>query len=125
MRIYHALSKHKKKSKRVILIQIFILLLIQVNTLNKEVIAEVESVLAEVQSNSLVNSAVLISGKQNNFIAGADISMLQTISDAESGYRLTKEAQRVLDIIANSKKPVVAAINGSCVGGGLEVTHFL
>ncbi|GAB1868424.1 enoyl-CoA hydratase [Camponotus japonicus] len=94
---------------------------VQVNTLNKEVIVEVESVLAEVQSNSLVNSAVLISGKQNNFIAGADISMLQTISDAESGYRLTKEGQRVLDIIANSKKPVVAAINGSCVGGGLEV----
>lgn len=94
---------------------------VQLNTLNKEVIAEIESLLTEVQSNPLVNSAVLISGKQNNFIAGADISMLQTISDAESGYRLTKEGQRVLDTIANSKKPIVAAINGSCLGGGLEV----
>lgn len=94
---------------------------VQLNTLNKEVIAEVESLLTEVQSNPLVNSAVLISGKQNNFIAGADISMLQTFSDAESGYQLVKEAQRVMNIVANSKKPIVAAINGSCLGGGLEV----
>lgn len=85
--------------------------------------AEVESLLAEVQSNSLVNSAVLISGKQNNFIVGADISMLQAISDAESGYRLVKDGQRVLDTIANSEKPIVAAINGPCLGGGLEVTR--
>lgn len=94
------------------------------NTLNKEVMAEIGNLLAEVQSNSLVNSAVLISGKQNNFIAGADISMLQAISNAESGYQLTKEGHRILDIIANSNKPIVAAINGACLGGGLEVTHF-
>lgn len=85
---------------------------------------EVEKVLAEIQSNSLVNSAVLISGKESNFIAGADILMLQTIKDAESGYRLTKECHRILDLLANSKKPIVAAIHGPCLGGGLEVTHF-
>lgn len=93
----------------------------KVNTLNREVMAEVEGLLAEIQSNSLVNSAVLISGKQSGFIVGADIPMLQAITDAESGYRLTKEGHRVLDIIANSKKPIVAAIHGSCLGGGLEV----
>ena len=94
---------------------------IKINALNEEVMAEVEKVLAEVQSNSLVNSAVLISGKEDNFIVGADIPMLQAIKDAESGYRLTKEGHRILDLLANSKKPIVAAIHGSCLGGGLEV----
>lgn len=93
----------------------------KINTLNTEVMAEVESLLAEVESNSLVNSAVLISGKESNFIAGADIPMLQAISDADSGYRLVKEGHRIMDLIANSKKPIVAAIHGSCLGGGLEV----
>ncbi|KAL6424816.1 hypothetical protein ACFW04_010029 [Cataglyphis niger] len=82
---------------------------------------EVENLLTEVQSNSLVNSAVLISGKKSNFIAGADIPMLQAIPDAESGYQLVKEGHRIMDLIANSKKPIVAAIHGSCLGGGLEV----
>ncbi|XP_070149188.1 trifunctional enzyme subunit alpha, mitochondrial isoform X2 [Polyergus mexicanus] len=93
----------------------------KMNVLNTEVMTEVESLLAEVQSNTLVNSAVLISGKENNFIAGADIPMLQAIPDAESGYRLIKEGHRIMDLIANSKKPIVAAIHGSCLGGGLEV----
>ncbi|KAM0727992.1 Trifunctional enzyme subunit alpha, mitochondrial [Formica fusca] len=93
----------------------------KINSLNTEVMAEVESLLAEVESNSLVNSAVLISGKESNFIAGADIPMLQAIRDAESGYRLVKEGHRIIDLIANSKKPIVAAIHGSCLGGGLEV----
>lgn len=85
---------------------------------------EVENLLTEVQSNSLVNSAVLISGKESNFIAGADIPMLQAIPDAESGYQLVKEGHRIMDLIANSKKPIVAAIHGSCLGGGLEVIHI-
>ncbi|KAL6424815.1 hypothetical protein ACFW04_010029 [Cataglyphis niger] len=93
----------------------------KINSLNKEVMTEVENLLTEVQSNSLVNSAVLISGKKSNFIAGADIPMLQAIPDAESGYQLVKEGHRIMDLIANSKKPIVAAIHGSCLGGGLEV----
>ncbi|XP_050461268.1 trifunctional enzyme subunit alpha, mitochondrial [Cataglyphis hispanica] len=93
----------------------------KINSLNKEVMTEVENLLTEVQSNSLVNSAVLISGKESNFIAGADIPMLQAIPDAESGYQLMKEGHRIMDLIANSKKPIVAAIHGSCLGGGLEV----
>ncbi|XP_029164678.1 trifunctional enzyme subunit alpha, mitochondrial [Nylanderia fulva] len=94
---------------------------VKLNTLNTEVMAEVEQLLTEIQSNSLVNAAVLISGKENNFIAGADIPMLQAIKDAEGGYRLTKEGHRILDLIANSNKPIVAAIHGTCLGGGLEV----
>ncbi|XP_011647870.1 trifunctional enzyme subunit alpha, mitochondrial [Pogonomyrmex barbatus] len=91
------------------------------NTLNKEVMTEIEGLLNEIQSNPLVNSIVLISGKPDNFIAGADINMLKAIPDAETGYQLTKEGHKILDAIANSKKPIVAAIHGQCLGGGLEV----
>lgn len=91
------------------------------NTLNKEVMEEMATLMNEIQSNTLVNAAVIISGKPGNFIAGADIKMLQDITDAESGYLLIKQGQKVLDAIAKSNKPVVAAIQGSCLGGGLEV----
>lgn len=83
---------------------------------------EIEGLLNEIQSNPLVNSAVLISGKPDNFIVGADITMLQALPDAEAGYKTAKEGHRILDLIANSKKPIVAAIHGPCLGGGLEVT---
>ncbi|KAL0101610.1 hypothetical protein PUN28_019028 [Cardiocondyla obscurior] len=94
---------------------------VKINTLNKELMGEIEGVLNEIESNPLVNSAVLISGKPDNFIVGADITMLQALPDAEAGYRLAKDGHRVLDLIANSSKPIVAAIHGSCLGGGLEV----
>lgn len=84
---------------------------------------EIEGLLNEIQSNSIVNSAVLISAK-SDFILGADVTMLQALPDAETGYQLTKEGHRILDIIANSRKPIVAAIHGACLGGGLEVTYF-
>ncbi|KAG5326879.1 ECHA enzyme, partial [Acromyrmex heyeri] len=93
----------------------------KVNTLNKELMVEIAELLNEIQSNTLVNSAVLISGKPDNFIVGADITWLQTIPDAEAGYQIAKEGHRILDLIANSKKPIVAAIHGPCLGGGLEV----
>jgi len=86
--------------------------------------AEIEGLLNEIQSNTLVNAAVIISGKLDNFIVGADITMLQALPDAEAGYQVAKEGHRILDSIANSKKPIVAAIHGSCLGGGLEVMYL-
>lgn len=76
----------------------------------------------EVHTNSQVRSAVLISGKPGTFIAGADIQMINAMDSAASAAKGSAEAQ---DFIANqieaSKKPIVAAINGSCLGMGLEV----
>ena len=68
-----------------------------------------------------MKAAVLISGKPNNFIAGADISELAKCKSEEDAFNLVQNGQRVMDRLANMKRPVVAAINGSCLGGGLEV----
>ncbi|XP_015440476.1 PREDICTED: trifunctional enzyme subunit alpha, mitochondrial [Dufourea novaeangliae] len=93
---------------------------VKVNTLNEEVMNEVVTLMKEAENDAVVNSVVLISGKPDCFIAGADISMIQSFKTAEDGYRVSVQAQKILDNIEHSKKPVVAAIQGSCLGGGLE-----
>merc|ERR1712013_443827 len=64
---------------------------------------------------------VLMSGKPGCFIAGADINMLASCKTAEEATALSKGCQDLLFEVEKCKKPVVAAIQGSCLGGSLEV----
>lgn len=63
----------------------------------------------------------MMSEKPDCFIAGADINMLNAADSVESGTNISSNGQKIMDMLANSKKPIVAAISGSCLGGGLEV----
>ncbi|XP_068607739.1 hydroxyacyl-CoA dehydrogenase trifunctional multienzyme complex subunit alpha b [Brachionichthys hirsutus] len=92
----------------------------KVNTLSVQFQNEMIEVLSEVWKNDVIKSAVLISSKPGCFIAGADINMIQGCKNAEEATKLAQEGQRLFDKIENSPKPIVAAINGSCLGGGLE-----
>uniref|UniRef100_A0A673HHB7 Trifunctional enzyme subunit alpha, mitochondrial n=1 Tax=Sinocyclocheilus rhinocerous TaxID=307959 RepID=A0A673HHB7_9TELE len=92
----------------------------KVNTLSKHMQAEMVEVMNEIWGNSAVKSAVLISRKPGCFIAGADINMIQACKTAEEVTSLSQEGQKIFDQIEKSPIPVVAAINGSCLGGGLE-----
>ncbi|XP_076168400.1 monolysocardiolipin acyltransferase Mtpalpha [Ptiloglossa arizonensis] len=94
---------------------------VKINTLNYEVMTELENILNNIDNDSVIKSIVLISGKPDCFIAGADITMLQGVKDIEDGYKLSSSCQQILNRIEKSQKPVVAAIQGSCLGGGLEV----
>lgn len=82
---------------------------------------EVQAIMKNVWSDPSITSAVLISAKQGCFIAGADISMLEACKSKEEVSGLSKAGQDLLSEIEKSKKPVVAAIMGTCLGGGLEV----
>nr|CAG4641476.1 EOG090X01G2 [Eurycercus lamellatus] len=93
----------------------------KVNALNPETMKEVKDAMDSVSKDSNVRAAVLISGKPGCFIAGADISMLQRCKTVEEASGLSKACQELLNEIEKSKKPFVAAIMGSCLGGGLEV----
>jgi enoyl-CoA hydratase/long-chain 3-hydroxyacyl-CoA dehydrogenase len=51
--------------------------------------------------------------------------MLQSYKTAEEVTKLSADGQNIMQLIENSRKPVVAAIMGSCMGGGLEVCRIL
>ncbi|KAF6321181.1 hydroxyacyl-CoA dehydrogenase trifunctional multienzyme complex subunit alpha [Rhinolophus ferrumequinum] len=93
----------------------------KVNTLNKELQSEFVEVMNEIWASDQIRSAVLISSKPGCFIAGADINMLGACKTADEVRQLSQEGQRMFEKLEKSTKPIVAAINGSCFGGGLEV----
>uniref|UniRef100_A0A8C3G486 Trifunctional enzyme subunit alpha, mitochondrial n=1 Tax=Cyclopterus lumpus TaxID=8103 RepID=A0A8C3G486_CYCLU len=92
----------------------------KVNTLSIQMQKEMAEVMDEVWANDAVKSAVLISSKPGCFIAGADINMIQSCNSADEVTTLSQEGQKMFERIEKSPKPIVAAINGSCLGGGLE-----
>src|SRR5690606_7492388 len=91
------------------------------NVLRAEFASELERVLEEVERDDTIRAVILISGKADGFIAGADLKLLRVISSREKAEELSRAGQRALERLASSKKPFVAAIHGACLGGGLEV----
>lgn len=82
---------------------------------------EFEGVLRNLETDSTINSAVLISAKPGCFVAGADIGMFEKCTTEERASLIVGEAQKFFNRMEQSKKPIVAAINGVCLGGGLEL----
>ena len=92
-----------------------------VNTLSTAVAQEFDGLLTRMEGDPLVRAVVLISGKPDTFIAGADIEEFTRLRTAEEATGLSRRAQELMNRVAASRKPVVAAIHGSCLGGGLEL----
>ncbi|XP_007664923.1 trifunctional enzyme subunit alpha, mitochondrial isoform X2 [Ornithorhynchus anatinus] len=93
----------------------------KVNTLNKELKLEFMQVMNEIWASEAIRSAVLISAKPGCFIAGADLNMLADCKSPQEVTQLSQEGQQMLEKLEKSPKPIVAAISGSCLGGGLEL----
>jgi 3-hydroxyacyl-CoA dehydrogenase/enoyl-CoA hydratase/3-hydroxybutyryl-CoA epimerase len=92
----------------------------KVNKLNEKLITEFRDLL-EKTDQTTIDGIILISGKENNFIAGADVEMLKN-KEAPAGIEeLSRQGNKLLLKLEHFPIPVVAAINGSCLGGGLEV----
>lgn len=92
----------------------------KVNVLGNELFEEVLEQMKKFPSSS-AKAAVIISGKPNCFIAGADISMIAKCKNAQETEMLAKSGQDIFNEIEQSKKPFVAAVMGDCLGGGLEL----
>ena len=90
------------------------------NTMKETFVPEVDEAMNILRNDSDIKAVVLTSGKDDNFIAGADITMLDQVTTAEQGEQVSKEGQRALNDVANFAKPIVAAIHGPALGGGLE-----
>ncbi len=92
-----------------------------VNTLRGEFAPEMLQMITEIKADASIRGLVLISGKQDSFIAGADISMLAECQTAEDATLLSRQGHEVFFALASLNIPVVAAIHGVCLGGGLEL----
>jgi 3-hydroxyacyl-CoA dehydrogenase/enoyl-CoA hydratase/3-hydroxybutyryl-CoA epimerase len=91
-----------------------------VNTLAPELIGEFESVFQLVNDDSFIKGVVLASGKADSFVAGADIEQFAALRTAADAERLSRSGQALLARLESLRVPVVAAIHGACLGGGLE-----
>lgn len=91
-----------------------------VNKFNRAVKDEFVAVFDRLERDLNVRAAVLISGKKDSFVAGADIEEFLEIKSAEEARRLSHEGQLLLDSIHQQRTPLVVAIHGACLGGALE-----
>ena len=92
-----------------------------VNKLNAAVKVEFEALLIRLRDDPEIKGAVLISGKSDTFIAGADIEEFTALTTQAEAERLSFEGQEMVSLVETLPKPVVAAIHGACLGGGLEL----
>ncbi len=99
----------------------------KLNALNKETIAELNNAFAELEADEEVRVIILTGSGDKAFVAGADISEFSDFNVSQ-GEALARKGQELLfDFIENLSIPVIAAVNGFALGGGLELamaSHF-
>ena len=99
----------------------------KLNALNRATIQELHETLTLVNENPEVRVVIITGSGEKAFVAGADIAEFADFS-AQEGAQLAAKGQAILfDFIENMKTPVIAAINGFALGGGLELAmacHF-
>jgi enoyl-CoA hydratase len=92
----------------------------KLNALNKKTLLEIERCLMEAEQSDDVRVLVITGAGDKSFVAGADIAEMKNLNcaDAEEFSRL---GHRVMDSIEDMRLPVIAAVNGFALGGGLEL----
>ena len=98
----------------------------KLNALNKEVFNDLDKAIDEVNNNPAIKTAIITGAGPKAFVAGADISEFGGLN-REQAMALAKRGQDVFFKIENSRKPIVAAVNGFALGGGCELAmacHF-
>jgi enoyl-CoA hydratase/carnithine racemase len=93
-----------------------------VNSFNTEVINDLGEAVDELLADAGVRAIVITGGGTNAFVAGADIPEIKKLLGQEGGLKMAAEAGHTLFIkIERATKPVIAAIDGFCLGGGMEL----
>lgn len=90
------------------------------NTLKKEFVDEIASLLNRIEQED-VKGLIICSGKPGSFVAGADITMLKAVTTESEAEELSKAGQAIFNRMEQLNIPTVAAIDGACLGGGLEL----
>jgi enoyl-CoA hydratase len=90
------------------------------NALDNEILDQLKKRLGELKVDSGIAAIVLTGAGDKAFVAGADIRQLHGLTPAE-GKSVSRRGQSVMQTIEEFPKPVIAAVNGFCLGGGFEV----
>ncbi len=93
-----------------------------VNQLSKHFVIELAEAIAEAYGDDTVK-AVVLTGTGKNFIAGADITQIKDVKTKDEVTSGLKESMKFFNGIETGPKPMIAAINGNCLGGGLEIAQ--
>jgi 3-hydroxyacyl-CoA dehydrogenase/enoyl-CoA hydratase/3-hydroxybutyryl-CoA epimerase len=93
-----------------------------VNIISRSVKNEFIALFNELEADQSIRAAVLMSGKPDSFIAGADIEEFLEWRTAAQAESVSREGHALLERLENLRTPVVAAIHGACLGGGLEAS---
>jgi len=99
----------------------------KLNALNKETIQELHEAFDAANTDTSTKVIIVTGSGEKAFVAGADISEFADF-DVENGAKLAAKGQEILfDFVENLSTPVIAAVNGFALGGGLELAmaaHF-
>jgi 3-hydroxyacyl-CoA dehydrogenase / enoyl-CoA hydratase / 3-hydroxybutyryl-CoA epimerase len=93
----------------------------KVNKVSSGLLAEISGLLDEMEKDSSIKGLVILSGKDDNFVVGADVDELNAMKSKEEVVAYISKAHQVLKRIETLPFPVVCAIHGNCLGGGLEL----
>ena len=91
-----------------------------VNQLSQHFVMELADAFTEAYGDEAIK-AIVLTGTGKNFIAGADITQIKDVKSKDALLAKVKENNQFLNAIETGPKPAVAAINGNCLGGGLEI----
>ena len=93
----------------------------KVNVFTREALAELEQLVENLSARREIECLVLLSGKSGNFVAGADIEEIAGVTNPREASDGALYGQRLFRSWANLPFPTVAAIQGTCLGGGTEI----
>ena len=94
----------------------------KMNTLQAAFADDMKAIFVQLEEKkSTIKGLIVHSLKPDNFIAGADIRMLDDCTTAEQAEALATQGQEMFQTLSDLPYPVVAAIHGPCLGGGLEL----
>lgn len=92
----------------------------KLNALNDEVLNDLAHVFKDIQVNEDVEAIIVTGAGEKAFVAGADIKELSKLNN-RSGRMASQKGQQIFQLIEDTRKPVVAAVNGYALGGGAEL----
>ena len=92
-----------------------------VNALNRKTMEELNQVLDELRADTAVKVVILTGAGTLAFVAGADIKEMSQLASPQAAQEMSALGQAVFLKLQRLGKPVIAAINGVCLGGGLEL----